>query len=324
MVKSSNPQWSSVQAARQLLQRHFAPTRLVPAPSLSTDTAHVYLKLESEMPTGSFKVRGALYALETELKRRPIAEAVASSTGNHGAAVSYAAKILGIAAKIFLPVGANSTKQARILELGAGIVEHGKDISDAAEAALEYSRRTGAFFLNDANNSDVPAGTATIATEILQQLPEAAAIWVPIGDTALIRGVACAARHLRQEVRIVGVQAERAPSYYLSWKRGVPVATATCDTIADGLATRTPIEENVIAIRELVDDIRLVNEAQILNAIAHLLMEEHIVAEPAAAATSAAWLADSGSENSGSIVLLVTGSNVAKSVLRQAVGAAGN
>jgi threonine dehydratase len=311
--------WSDMQRALQLIRRHFAPTRLLAATSLDKAGTQVYLKLESELPTGSFKVRGALHALQMETTRRQVYSVVASSTGNHGAAVAYAAKLLGIPAKIFLPVDANPTKQARIRELGAEIMEHGKDISGATEAALEYAKHTNAFFLNDADNPDVPAGTATITVEILEQLPQVSAISVPMGDTALIRGVAFAAKHLKPEIRIVGVQAERAPSYYLSWKRGVPVTTDTCDTIADGLATRTPLERKVIAIRELVDDIRLVTETQLLDAIRHLKTMESVLAEPAGAATTAAWLDGAVAGAGASVVLLVTGANISETVRRQAL-----
>jgi len=213
----------------------------------------------------------------------------------------------------------NSTKQTRIRELGGEIIEHGKDISQALEGANEYARRMGAFLLNDATNPDVPAGTATIAVEIIEQLRDVNAIWVPMGDTALIRGIAAAAKHLRPEVQVIGVQAERALAYYLSWKQGIAVSTDTCDTIADGLATRTPIDENVAVIRDLVDDVRLVTEEQMLGAIRHLLVKEHIVAEPAAAATTAAWLADSSTKVRRPVVLLVTGANILESVLRQAL-----
>lgn len=277
------PKWSDVQSARRFLQRHFSPTRLIPAPSLSKGTAaQVHLKLESELPTGSFKVRGATYALHGEIERRAVQEVVASSTGNHGAAVAYAAKLLNIQATIFLPLNANPSKQSRIRALGAEIVEHGRDITEAFEGAQEYASASGAFLLNDATNPEVSRGTATIAIEIIQQLPDVAEIWAPMGDTALIRGIAYAAKHLRPEVRVVGVQAERAPAYYLSWKQGIAVSTDSCDTIADGLATRTPVLANVAAIRELVDEIRLVTEGQMLSAIERLLVKEHIVAEPAA------------------------------------------
>jgi threonine dehydratase len=315
------PDWDAVQAARQFLEDSFAPTRLVMAPSLTTgDGTGVYLKLESDLPTGSFKVRGALYALHAEMARRRITEVIASSTGNHGAAVAWAAKSVGIPAKIFLPHGANPVKQSRIRALSADIVERGKDISEAAEVAEQYARNSNAFYLNDATNSDVPAGTATIACEIVEQLPEVVAVWTPMGDTALIRGVASAAKHLRSQIHIVGIQAERAPAYYLSWKRGVPVPTTTCDTVADGLATRTPIRENVTAIRALVDEVRLVTESQMLGAIKHLLVKEHLVAEPAGAATTAAYMADSLPARHGPLVLLLTGANISEAVLQQAAG----
>jgi threonine dehydratase len=319
-MASAKPKLPDIECAREFLRRHFVATRLIVATSLSKSPyAQVHLKLESEMPTGSFKVRGALYALHIEMRRRQIAEVVASSTGNHGAAVAYAAKLLNVPANIFLPVNANPAKQAHIRASGAQITEHGKDITEAFEAAQEHARRSASFLLNDATNPLVPAGTATIAIEILEQLPDVAEIWVPMGDTALIRGIACATKQLRPKVRVVGIQAQSAPAYYLSWKQGRAIPTATCDTIADGLATRTPIEENVAAIRELVDEVRLVSEDQMLRAIEHLLLKEHVLAEPAGAAATAAWLADSTTASSGRIVLLVTGSNVAEPILRLAL-----
>ena len=150
------------------------------------------------------------------------------------------------------------------------------------------AKRSGSCLLNDATNRDLPAGTATIAVEIIEQLPHVKEIWVPVGDTALIRGIASVAKQLRPKVRLFGIQAERAPAYCLSWKLGFAVPTDTCDTIADGLATRTPVEENVAAVRELVDDVRPVTEGQMLRAIEHLLVEEHFVAEPAGADATAA------------------------------------
>ena len=106
----------------------------------------------------------------------------------------------------------------------------------------------------------MPVGTATIGMEIVEQVPTVSTVYVPMGDTALIRGVAAAVKQLSPKVRVVGVQAERAPSYYLSWKQGKAVPTDTCDTCADGLATRTPEQQNVKVIRELVDDVVLVSE----------------------------------------------------------------
>src|SRR6185295_17492632 len=243
-------------AAAQFVARHFPPTPLVRAPSLSTPDRTVYLKLESSLPTGSFKVRGALFSLSERVRAGDVGEVVAASTGNHGAAVAYAGRQLAVRATIFLPTGSNLVKVRRIRELGATLVETGADLTAAIDAARAYAEQTAAFFLHDASDPDVPIGASTIGREILEEQAETTAIYVPVGDTALIRGVASAARLRRPDVRIVGVVAERAPAYYLSWKTGHVVETDSADTIADGLAVRRPLAPNVAAIGDLVDDMR--------------------------------------------------------------------
>ena len=311
---SFNPDLSTIREARKLLAQHFPTTRTVRACSLSSDSGPVHLKLETDLPTGSFKPRGALYALATNLRRRKIAEVTASSTGNHGAAVAYAGKVLGVPATIFLPTNPNPVKREKILALGARIVESGAE--DLAQQASEYSRRPEVYFLNDATDPDLPAGPGTIGLEIAEQIPEVSTIYVPMGDTALIRGLAAAAKQIIPKVKVIGVQAERAPSYYLSWKQGSAIPTDTCDTCADGLATRTPDAENVRIIRELVDDVVLVSEDQMLGAIRHLYEQEGVLAEPAGAAATAAFLASLRRDES--TVLLVSGGNISQDVRRQA------
>jgi threonine dehydratase len=235
---------------------------------------------------------------------------VASSTGNHGAAVAWAAQQLGVRATIFLPRNPNPAKKANIEQFGAEIVEEGADLAAASDGACRYAATTGAYFLNDATDGDIPDGPATIADEILEVRPDTDVIYVPVGDTALIRGVAGRAKALKPSIRIIGVQAERAPSYYLSWTSGTVTPTDTSDTIADGLATRTPDSHNVEVIRRLVDDMRLVSEQAMTSAMQRLYRDEHVVAEPAAASTVAAYLAGPPPAG-GTTVLLITGRNVA-------------
>lgn len=307
----------TIRQARELLARFLPPTRVVQASSLSREASAVYLKLEIDLPTGSFKPRGAIYALATNLNRGKIEEVTASSTGNHGAAVAYAARVLGVSATIFLPANPNPVKRAKIHDLGARIVETGAaDLAEAFQQAAEYSRRPGVYFLNDATDPDLPAGPGVIGLEIAEQVTQVSTIYVPMGDTALIRGLAAAAKQMIPGVRIVGVQAERAPSYYLSWQQGKAVTTETCDTCADGLSTRTPSLANVEVIRELVDDVVLVSEEQMIAAIHHLYEHEGVVAEPAGAAATAAFLASP--RRDGPTVLLVTGGNISQEVRQQA------
>ena len=311
---------SQVEDALRMLRGHFAPSRLVPARSVGRSLKpKVHLKLESELPTGSFKVRGAVYALLLHTRRGPVAEVVASSTGNHGAAVAYAAGLAGIRARIFLPEKPNSRKRKNIADLGASIDEGGQDITEAFARASAYAARTGAYLLNDATDPDLPAGPATISCEILEQLPETATIVVPVGDSALIRGVAFAAKHLKPTIRVIGVQAEQAPAYYLSWKQGRVIETESCNTTADGLATRSPVEENVTSVRQLVDDMCLVTEQDLLAAVRRLAKDENLIAEPAGAAALAAYVARGEDRSEGATVLLVTGGNIAPEVLEEAL-----
>ena len=311
-------EFSRFRDARALLSRYLPETRLVRAASLeSSRPRQVFLKLENELPTGSFKVRGAIYALSLREQAQGMREVVASSTGNHGAAVAYAAKFLGWRARIFLPEKNNPIKRNNIARLGAAIEERGTiDLAGAFSAASEYAQKSGAYFLNDATDRDLPAGPGTIACEIFEQQPNVDVIYVPMGDTALIRGVADAANQISAKVKIIGVQSERAPSYFLSWREGCVIETQTCDTIADGLATRTPEESNVAAIRELVDEVVLVSEEEMLQAIRRLLIDEHVVAEAAGAAATAAFL-KSQDHRGSSVALLVTGANISRETLEQ-------
>ena len=309
---SSLPELPVIREAQQLLAKHFSPTPLAKAQSLSSSGSEVYLKMETDLPTGSFKPRGALYALIKNLERRKIEEVTASSTGNHGAATAFAARTLGISATIFLPEGANPVKRKKIEDLGARIVTHGSiDLAGAFQKASEYSRKPRVYFLNDAADPDLPAGPATIGLELVEQLQDLSAVFVPMGDTALIRGVGAAIKALSPRTRVIGVQAEKAPSYVYSWRAGRPVPTDTCNTCADGLATRTPEAENVAAIRKVVDDVVLVSESQMVAAIRRLYLQENVLAEPAGAAATAAFVAR---PVTGRVALLVTGANISDDI----------
>jgi threonine dehydratase len=230
--------------------------------------------------------------------------------------VAFAAKTLGVKATIFLPENPNLVKRKKIEDLGARIVCNGSiDLAGASQAASEYARRPGVYFLNDATDPDLPAGPATIGLEIVEQLPGVSAVYVAMGDTALIRGIGAAIKQLSPMTQVIGVQAEQAPSYVLSWRAGKPVPTETCDTVADGLATRTPEPENVAGIREVVDHVVLVSEDQMIAAIRRLYEGEKIVAEPSGAAATAGFFAK---PLSGNIVLLVSGGNISQELRERA------
>ena len=313
-------EFADIEQARDLLRNYLSPTRLIPAPSLSAvSAADVYLKLESENPTGSFKVRGALNALFRLPQRGGAAGLITTSTGNHGAAVAFAAREFGVSATIFLPENPNPVKRARIASFGAEIVEAGRDIEEARQHAARLAKDRGWPILEDVRDPDVSAGAATLGCEILEQLPRADVLFVPVGDSNLIRGVAFAAKHLKPSVRIVGVQAELAPAYYRSWKERRPISTDSVGTIADGLATRRADPENVREIQQRVDEMLLVSDEEMLRAVYRLLVDEHVFAEPAGAASTAALLANGRALAGKSVVLLVTGANISPDTLRRAI-----
>lgn len=313
------PTGEQLNEARELLRRFLRPTRLVRAERLGRESdTHIFLKLETDLPTGSFKPRGAIYALMKNLERRSIKGVVAASTGNHGAAVAYAAHLAKLPATIFLPKSPNPVKRARIIALGANVREVEWKPESLGKAAAAFAEEHDYYFLDDGSDELVPIATATIAAEILDELPTPDVILVPMGDTALIRGVAAEAKRRNPKIRIIGVQAAQAPAYVRSWQEGRVVTTATVDTIADGLATYAPLEPNVRAIRELVDEVCLVSEDEMIQAIRTLLFDEHVIAEPAGAATTAAYLQNSTAYSGRRVVLLVTGSNIAPELLRQA------
>lgn len=296
--------------ALPLLRGFFGPTRLVRSEPLSRTTGgEVYLKLERDLPTGSFKVRGALFSLSQKIQRDAVTEVVAASTGNHGSAVAFAASALGCRATIFLPVRANPVKRAWIESFGAEIIEHGPDLTAARAAAEAHATLNGAFLLDDAEDPNVTHGAATIALEIDAQLADIDEMFVPVGDSALIRGVGGAMRTLQPNTRITGVQAAKAPAYYLSWRAGRVITTDDCDTIADGLATRTPGAENVAALRDCMDDMQLVSEEELLRAV-QLLSNENIVAEPSGAASVAALMNQRDRLARRRVVALITGGNL--------------
>jgi threonine dehydratase len=306
--------------AREFLKKYLAPTRLVHADSLDAASgARVSLKLEIENPTGTFKVRGALNAVRHHLRKKRPEGVVTSSTGNHGAAVAFAAQEMKLRARIYLPENPNPVKRARIAKLGAEIVEVGRDLEESRAHADKFSRESGWPLIVDVDDPDIAAGTATIACEILEQAPATDVLIVPVGDSNLIRGVAYAAKQIHPGIRVIGVQARTAPAYYLSWKSHRSESTETADTIADGLSTRTTTEDNVRQLVELVDDVRLVTDEEMLRAIAFLLLNEHTVAEPAGAASTATLL-KSGKEFAGKkVALVVSGANIAPDVLRRTV-----
>jgi threonine dehydratase len=305
--------------ARARIAPHIRITPLEFSVSLSHKFNHeIYLKLENWQLTGSFKIRGAfnkLLTLSDEEKRRGV---ITASAGNHGLGVAHACKILGIAGKIVVPVNASPAKIKALQNYKVELIQSGQDYDEAEEFARHIQVEQGLTFVHGFSDPQIIAGQGTIALEILDVLPAAGSIVVPIGGGGLIAGVALAAKSINPKIKIVGVQSEASPAMFNSLRVGKPVETPIRETIADGLAGRFVTELNLKIIEEWVDDVLLVSEAAIKEAMRLVLESEHILIEGSAAVGLAAIIENKVS-TSDKTVLILTGRNVALPLLKTIV-----
>ncbi|MFQ5999245.1 MAG: threonine ammonia-lyase [Candidatus Bathyarchaeia archaeon] len=272
--------------------------------------AEVYLKLECFQPVGSFKIRGAVNKI-CSLSRSELEKGlVVASSGNHGLSVAYAAKIHGAKAVVVVPENAVKEKVEAIGNYGAGVVKYGKDYDEAYSKALEIQKKTKRTFVHPFNDPFVIAGQGTISLELLEDVPDLDAIIVPVGGGGLISGIAVAAKTLKPDIKIIGVQAEGAPAVYRSWKAGKIVEIDSVKTVADGLVARKPLDLSFRIIRKHVDDILLVTDREIGEAVLALLREAHILAEPSGATSLAALLFKYNPKPGEKVAVIVSGANI--------------
>jgi len=291
------------------------PMYYSPALSKATD-AKVYLKLECYQPIRVFKVRGAankILQLSLEERKRGL---VAASSGNHGLAVSYLAKLTESRATIVVPTTAVEEKVKAIEEYGATVVKEGLFHDERFAKALEIQKATGAVLIPPFDDPDVIAGQGTIGLEIHESLPDVDAVIVPIGGGGLISGIAAAIKSLNPNVQVFGVEPERASSMYESVKNGKITHLSDTTSIADGLATREPGKLTFECVKQYVNKILLVSESQIERAVFTTMKECHLVIEPSAAAAVAALLEKLHPEKNAKIVVVVSGGNVSLKLLQ--------
>ena len=272
--------------------------------------AEVYLKLECFQPVGVFKIRGAVNKIcslsSAELERG----LVTASSGNHGLAVAYAAKIYGAKAVVVVPENAVKEKVEAIESYGADIVKYGKDYDEAYSKALEIQKEAGTTFVHPFEDPFVVAGQGTVGLELLEDVPDLNAIIVPVGGGGLISGISIAAKTLNPKLRIVGVQSEGAPAVYRSWRAGKIVEVDSVNTVADGLAARKPLDLTFGIIKRYVDTVLLVSEEEIGEAVLALLHNAHILAEPSGAASLAALLFKYHPKPEEKVAVIISGANI--------------
>lgn len=298
---------------------HVRRTPLVKSDALSRAAGgDVYLKLENLQTTGSFKLRGALNALSLlplDAQRRGV---VASSAGNHGLGVAYAAKTLGIPATIFVPATAPEVKKHGIRELGAVLHDSEPDYDAAMVAAKAFGAEHGLAFINPCLGDDLLAGQGTVALEILQDLPDLRTLVLPVGGGGLLGGCASLVRRTAPNVRIVGAQSDQTAAMARSVAAGRVIEIPVTPTLADGLAGQIDADALDIGLNAL-DDIVLLTEPEIARAIAWLHAEHDLRVEGAGAVgVGAALLGMSPLMHPAAVV--VSGGNIDDARWRRCVG----
>jgi threonine dehydratase len=285
------PIYADILAAEPVVHRHIRPTPLYEWPALSRLLGcRFFLKHENHTPTTAFKARGGINLvarLPDEHKHRGI---LGCTTGNHGQSLAYAARLFGVRCVLVVPRGANPDKLAAMRELGAELVEHGRDFDEARDHCEAIREREGLRYVHSADEPDLIAGVGTYALEIFDALPAPDVIFVPVGLGSGICGTALVAAERSPATRVIGVQSEGAPAVTLSWRAGRPVETPEAKTFAEGVATRRPAALTLAIMRRHVHDMVLVSDEAIRAAIVLLLRLTHNLAEGAGAAALAAAL----------------------------------
>ncbi len=302
---------ADIALARYRLMPYLQPTLMEEAPGLG---AAVWLKLENTNRTHSFKVRGALnamLALDTAARSRGI---VAASSGNHAQGVAYAARLLGLKARIVMPVHTSERKLEGVRRLGGEAILHGELYNEAENEARQLERELGLTFISPYNDVNVIAGGGTVGLEIVDRLPNVERVIVPVGGGGLISGIATAIKGLRPQAEVIGVNAESGPAIYnLLYGTQLP---DNHDSLADALPGEIEAGSmSVDIIRQRVDRVVLVDEAAIAEAMRFYVREQGWIVEGGGAVGAAALLSGVIPRDDRTTAVVVSGGNVSADTL---------
>jgi threonine dehydratase len=298
LATTTTPTLAEIAAARERIADHARVTPVYGSATLSKQTGReIVLKAENLQRTGSFKIRGAFNTMATLSPSERAAGVVAASAGNHGQAVAWAARELGVHATIFMPQDAPMAKVEPTVGYGAEEVLVGAGFEEALAAAMQRVEETGASFVHAFEDERVIAGQGTIGLELAEQLPDVGTVLVPVGGGGLAAGIAIALRAVRPKIRLVGVEVRRG-GY----------------TIADGIAVKEPGELTMGILDELLDDLVEVNDEEISEAITLLLERSKLLVEGAGAVGVAALLTGKAG-GSGSVCAVLSGGNIDPTLL---------
>ncbi|MGC9965887.1 MAG: threonine ammonia-lyase [Syntrophobacteraceae bacterium] len=311
---------AGIKRAHKVIEGVIIRTPLVYSPTLSRIAGFkVYLKLENLQITGSFKIRGAAFKIKSELAGIGEHGVVAASAGNHAQGVAMAASLAGLPSTIIMPQWASISKQEATRGYGGEVVLEGQSLADSIKRALELAKQ-GKTFIHPFDDPSIIAGQGTIGLEILEDLPDADLVAVPVGGGGLAAGICIAAMGVKPQIRIVGVQAQTCPSALKALETGEVVSVEAQRSIADGIMVRQIGRIPFDIIRKRLDRVILVNEDQIAEAVIVLLERKKILAEGAGAVCVAALLSGAIQAPAGAkAVLVISGGNIDISLLDRVI-----
>ncbi len=309
-VRSGAPGLADVLAAARRLQGTARRTPLERSNALSGIAgADVWLKLETQQRTGSFKLRGALNRLAVLSDAERARGVVAASAGNHGAGVALAARLRGIRAVVYVPEGAPEVKRRKIARLGAELRTVPGGYDQAHAAALRHAEESGAVYVDACSDPLVVAGQATVGLEIVQELPEVRTVVAPAGGGGLVGGIGVVARAMGAGIRVVGASTHPTSALKLSVEAGRPVPPPGGETLCEGLEGEVDAPAVALA-RRVVDEVVLVGEDAVRRAVRWLYVEEGVVAEGSAAVAAAALLEGAVRGVEGPVAVVLSGGNL--------------
>lgn len=304
----------AISAARKVVYQTMPPTPTHSYPLLNAKAGvEVFVKHENHTPVGAFKVRGGLNFMAGYKADGNSQGVITATRGNHGQSIAFAASRAGVEATIVVPEGNSVEKNAAMEALGGKLIVHGHDFQAAAEYAAELAKTEGLYMLPSFDERLV-AGVATYAMELFEAAPNLDAVYAPIGLGSGICGIISARDALGLNTEIVGVVSEGAPCYALSFDAGAPISTNSADTMADGMACRTPVAAAVETINAGVARIVRVSDAEIGAAMAVYYSDTHNIAEGAGAAPLAALMQEKDRMAGKRAGVVLSGGNIDRSL----------
>ena len=300
------PSLSEIENAAALIALYVSPTPQYQWPLLSERcNSEVWVKHENTTPIGSFKIRGGItYMADLDTSR-----VICATRGNHGQSVAYAARIFGMQATVVVPKGNSASKNASMRAFGATLIEHGRDFTEAHEYAHHLAVEQNFHFVPSFHRKLV-VGVATCGLELLKRVPDLDEVYVPVGLGSEICAMIAVREALGLKTEIIGVVADKAPAYALSFEKGQVVSTESADTFADGVAVRVPDAEALSIMTQHVSRFVRVTEREIADAMRFYFTDTHHIVEGAGASSLAALIKDKSRFDSRRAGVIASGGNV--------------